>query len=163
MAIADICLKHFPKSTIIWGVSSFIHDNVGQRVFPENFNALSDIRHFLKPDRACVPQIHPKAMRAGHGLWHLDHRLMGYEWQTASILTSCALVKGKIFIPPFNKYNDNTIEICQENGIQLIKYEDGWKSAEYNKFNKDHSLWYLHAWRWKPEIFETWLIGEAQG
>ena len=74
-----------------------------------------------------------------------------------SILVSCALSKSKIFVPPFNKWDKNTESICQEHGIDLIKFEDGWLCAEYNKFDPSHDLWYIHNRAFKPGEFKKWL------
>jgi hypothetical protein len=70
-----------------------------------------------------------------------------------SILTSCSIVDTKIFVPPFNAFNETTEEICRDNGITLVK-PDGWKSIEHNDIDREHEKWYCHAWRWTPEEFE---------
>ena len=74
-----------------------------------------------------------------------------------SILISASLVKSKIFIPPFNKWNKDTDEICKEHGIELIKFEDGWLSMEHNKFNESHDKWYLHAREFTFDNFKNWF------
>ena len=74
-----------------------------------------------------------------------------------SIITSCALAKSSIFVPPFNKWDKNTEEICEENKIELVKFEDGWLCCEYNKYDSNHNLWYLHAREFTLKDFEKWL------
>jgi hypothetical protein len=66
-------------------------------------------------------------------------------------------VKSKIFIPPFNKWNKDTDDICKEHGIELIKFEDGWLSMEHNKFNDIHNKWYLHAREFTFDNFKKWF------
>jgi len=161
--MTNLIYNHFPDCQIIYGVSPLVHDmsafndKNSQRIFPQILNAMSDpLLHFLV-DKAGVPEIGGGATLAGHGLVHLDHRLMGRQAQTMSILISCSLVKASVFIPPFNKWNKKTEEICNKNGIELIKFEDGWLCAEYNEFDPKHELWYIHAREFTYEKFKTWL------
>ena len=79
------------------------------------------------------------------------------EVQEISILISASLVKSKIFIPPFNKWNEDTEDVCYEHGIELIKFEDGWLSMEHNKFFDSHNKWYLHAREFDIENFKKWF------
>lgn len=156
--IASFILERVPDCQILFGVSPLVHNGCGQRVFPEILNAYSDHKKFYSVNQAGIPKdLHPQASLAGHGLFHIDHRLIGYEAQEISILISCSLVGTKTFIPPFNKYNQFTIDICNQNGIKLIKFEDGWKSCEYNKYQKSHDLWYLHAREWTMDKFIKWF------
>jgi len=93
---------------------------------------------------------------ASHGLIHINHSRLSKDAQEMSILTSCSIVDTKIFVPPFNDFNETTEVICKENGITLIK-PDGWKSLEHNEVSRDCDFWYMHAWRWTPEEFERKL------
>ena len=149
--------NRFPGCKIIWAVAPLVFNDCGERIYPEILNAKSDIANLLKVQGCGIPEIHPEVIRAGHGMWHIDHRLMGYEFQAASIISSCALVNGKVFVPPFNKYNNHTIEICKSQGIELIKFEDGWKCMEHEKYEKETKMWYLHARHWTVEKMERWL------
>jgi len=156
--IAGFMLDRVPGCQIIFGISPLVHDHCGQRVFPEMLNAYSDHRKFFAVSRAGIPQnLHPEATLAGHGLIHVDHRLMGYEAQEMSILISCALIGSKKFIPPFNKWNAFTLDICEQNGIELVKFEDGWQSMEFNTYNSSHDLWYLHAREWTMDEILDWF------
>jgi D-lyxose ketol-isomerase len=74
-----------------------------------------------------------------------------------SILVSSSLAKANVFIPPFNKWNADTESICNEHGIELIKFEDGWLCMEYNKFNPFHKKWYLHAREFNLDQFIKWF------
>ena len=79
------------------------------------------------------------------------------EQQEMSILISCSLVKAKVFIPPFNKWNIFTENICKEHDIDLVKFEDGWKCMEYNKYNGEQKLWYLHHREFTLNTFKEWF------
>lgn len=156
--------EKFPDCVVLYGVSPLVHDmsyeknNVEkQRIFPRILNALSDYKNFYRVDIAGLPEFHPKATLAAHGLIHIDHRLLPKSVQEISILISASLVKSKIFIPPFNKWNKDTEEICNENGIELVKFEDGWLSMEHNNFSDIHNKWYLHAREFKYDDFVKWF------
>jgi hypothetical protein len=145
---------------IIWGVSVLTHasEKLTGRVFPESIKALSDFKEFYNVDRCELIETVLDVDFASHGLVHVDHRLLTKEAQEMSILISCSLTKSQMFIPPFNKWNSDTEEVCRENDITLIKYEDGWKSCEHNKFNdEDFQNWYLHPQLWTIQKFKQWL------
>ncbi len=93
------------------------------------------------------------AVIASHGLIHVDHRLMGREAQELSIVASCSLVGAKIFVPPFNKWNRDTASVCDEHGIELVKFEDGWRHVRFNAFDPSHDKYYLHT----HDTTATWL------
>lgn len=140
--------EKFPGCRVIFGLSPLVHINCGERVFPKILNAMSDYRNFYQVDSMGFPglgEMKGQVELAGHGLVHVDHRLLHYAAQEMSIIVSCSLAKSKIFIPPFNKWNPDTDKICKENGIHLVKFEDGWLSMEHNEYKDDHELWYLHA------------------
>jgi hypothetical protein len=161
--MTDHLIKTFPKCDVIWGISPLVHDmsnsngKAKQRIFPEILNAHSDHRLFFNVDKANIPKLRSDIILAGHGLIHVDHRLLTKEQQEMSILISCSLVKAKMFIPPFNKWNIFTDQICKEHGIELIKFEDGWKCMEYNKYNDEQNLWYLHHREFTIDQFENWF------
>ena len=96
-----------------------------------------------------------------HGLWHVDHSMISEELQRASILTSCTYLNTKTFVPPFNKWNDKTAKICADNDIELIRYEDGWKSLEFNDYDEVGKKWYFHAWKLRSAELRKVLKGEA--
>lgn len=95
---------------------------------------------------------------ASHGLLHVDHSKMSLETQELSILTSCNYLNTRIFIPPFNKWDENTKIICDRNDIRLITMHEGWKSLEYNDFNPDHKFWYFHPWKYTFEDLKKCLL-----
>jgi hypothetical protein len=162
--MTDFIFDKFQDCDILWGISPLVHDmsfekdlKQGQRIFPKILNAYSDYRKFYAVDKAGLPEIHYRAKMASHGLIHVDHRLLSREAQEMSILVSSSLAKANIFIPPFNKWNSDTESICDNNNIELIKFEDGWLCMEYNKFNSDHKKWYLHAREFSFDQFIEWF------
>jgi hypothetical protein len=121
-----------------------------QRVFPKILNAYSDHLVFYNVDRIGIPKWLPEISEkfnckiASHGLVHVDHRLMDFGAQELSIITSASLTQSNIFVPPFNKYNTETEKICENNGIKLVKWEDGWKHLGYHQFKIDKNKYYMH-------------------
>lgn len=134
-------------------------DTTGERIYPKIFNAYSDPAKFFTGNKIGIPDLSilPHHSTAGHGLVHVDHRLLSKDAQELSIVTSCALVKADTFVPPFNKYNDDTDVICQKHGIYLVKFEQGWKCMEYEMFNPEITLWYLHAREMSMEKIFNWI------
>lgn len=162
--ISRLILENIPNAKIIYAISplvSNLSDSLEpdrQRVYPKIYNAFSDYRIFYNSDICGIPNnLHQSAILASHGLVHVDHRLLDKPAQEMSILISCSLVKSKIFVPPFNKWNADTELICSENNIKLVKFEDGWKCAEYNDFSLDHKLWYIHHREFSINSFKTWI------
>jgi hypothetical protein len=158
--VTDLLFERFPYCKVIYGVSPLVHKDCGQRVFPKILNAMSDYRNFYKVDKLGIPEMDSRATLAGHGLIHVDHRLLDKSAQEMSILVSCSLVKAKMFIPPFNKWNKLTEEVCRENDIELIKFERGWLSMEHNQNNPYHDLWYLHARDFDVNKVRVWFKDE---
>ncbi len=161
--IATHIKEKIPNSKIIFCVSPLVHDmsdEVGkskERIFPKILNAHSDFTKFYQVDDSGVPLFPDWITRAGHGLVHVDHRLLTKETQELSILASCSLARASIFVPPFNKWNKDTEDICKANNIELIKFEEGWLCCEYNSYNPKHNLWYLHAREFTPKEFKKWI------
>lgn len=161
--MTDYLYESFPFCQVIYGVSPLVHRmetgdyTRDQRIFPEVLNAMSDYRNFFRVELAGIPTLDPRAKRAGHGLVHVDHRLLKKEVQELSILASCSLVGAEMFIPPFNKWNEDTESVCEDNNIELIKFESGWLSMEHNNYNAITNYWYLHAREWTFEKFKEWF------
>lgn len=169
--IVEAILVALPSATILLAVSPLVHDlgaepvNERGRIFPKILNAMSDPRVFYRVDQAGVPfvvrarekTLPPKVQLASHGLLHFDHRLFSRDVQELSILVSCSLVKSRVFVPPFNKYNRDTESVCAEHGIELVKWEDGWRHVGYNSFDLTHGKWYLHAHDATAERVIKWL------
>ena len=150
---------------VMWAVSPLVHNMFdandpvkSQRVFPEVLNAYSDVRHFYEVDAMEIPVIREGVDVAAHGILHLDHRLIHESVQELSILVSCSLLKCKKFVPPFNKWTKSMEIICQQNGIELVKFESGWKSMEFNECNPSHNLWYMHSREWSYKKVIDWHV-----
>jgi hypothetical protein len=165
--MTDYLLEKFPLSQVLWGVSPLVHDmssetgKARERVFPSILNAYSDHRLHFNVDMCGLPELRKDVTIATHGLIHVDHRLLTCDQQEMSILISASLVKSKIFIPPFNKWNEDTADVCFLNKIELVKFEDGWLSMEHNKFNPFHRKWYLHAREFSVDEFKQWFDDAA--
>lgn len=156
--MAEYLFNTFKKCRVIWAISPLTHSQCGARVFPKIWNAHSDYKIHYNLDKVSIPEVKDSRIeKATHGLIHVDHRLLTKEAQEMSILVSASLIDAKIFVPPFNKWNTDTENICKDNGIELIKFEDGWESMEYNKFGKYNRLLYLHAREWTLESFKNWF------
>ena len=164
-SMAKILIEKFPGCEVLFCISPLVHDMSGttgvtrERIFPKIYNAYSDFRKFYNVDICEVPDIIPEVTKASHALIHVDHRLLSREAQEMSILVSCSLAKSKIFVPPFNKWNKDTEEICKEHNIELVKFEDGWLCMEYNDFNKNNYLWYVHSREFELDTFKEWING----
>ncbi len=157
-------LKRFPGCEVMWCVSPMVFDMgedadlvTAQRVYPAILNAHSDHSRFFDVDRVGVPDMPGDVVVASHGLIHVDHRLLTYGEQRMSILTSCSLVKSSIFVPPFNKWNFETEHVCDEYGIELIKFRDGWQGMEHEPWEPECNQWYMHSRYWSVGKLKMWL------
>lgn len=140
---------------IILGFSPLVFDippnEPQERAFPKILNAFSDHRRFFKVSKFGMPDCLRELRRnsnvqiAAHGLVHVDHRLLTKSQQEMSILMCCSMADAKLFVPPFNKWNKKTEKICHANGIELIKFEDGWRHLLYQPFTLTNSMWYFHT------------------
>lgn len=159
MKVADSIAEHLHSlgHRVIYAISPLVHSNCGERVFPKIINAKSSLTRHYSPDSIGIPVIPGFVSVASHGLIHEDHRLLDYAAQELSILVSCSIVGSKIFVPPFNKWNRDTEDICLDNDIYLEKFENGWLSCEHNDFDSNHKYWYLHSRDWTLEKFKEWL------
>lgn len=97
---------------------------------------------------------------ASHGLYHIDHSKVSRETQEMSIVGSCSYLKTDRFVPPFNRYNQDTLDICFDNNIKIIP--EGWKSLEHEEFDPTHKLWYFHSWRWTAAKLKDVLSGSLR-
>jgi len=98
---------------------------------------------------------------ASHGLFHIDHTKVGRETQEMSILSSCNMLKVKTFVPPFNRFNEDTIDICKENDIWLVGLDEKWKSIEHEEFDPSYKYWYFHSWRFNQRSLRKVLSGSS--
>lgn len=165
--------ESFPNSIFLLGVSPLVcdmsehSDKRSERIFPSIFNAHSDHRIFYRVDRCGIPAVvseliktyGSKVVVAGHGLVHVDHRLLTREVQEFSIVTSCSLIGAKTYIPPFNKWNADTAAICKEFDIDLIKFEDGWRHLGYEPINNNSRNYYFHTHDFDMDKFKSVIVG----
>ena len=142
---------------IMFCISPFVAGDDKDRVFPAIWKAYSDPCKFFEVEDMGIPDTPYYAKIASHGLIHIDHRLLHTGAQAMSIVASCSLLNCKTFVPPFNKWNHITEQICASYDIELIKFEDGWLSCEHNKFDPEHEKWYLHHRNFTQEKWNQWL------
>jgi len=146
--------SQYPKTQILLAVSVGVvgvpEISDSERVFPPILNAMSDHRNYFKLSRLGIPDWLPEMIKefdcliGSHGLVHVDHRLLNIEAQTLSILTSTSALGTNVFVPPFNKYNKSTIEICEEHALSLVIWENGWQHLGYQEFKSDGGKYYFH-------------------
>lgn len=157
----------WPGRRILWALSPLVAHPTktpttkSQRVYSKMLATQSDYRAFYKDvDIAHVvtPVPHP-VVRAAHGLIHIDHRVLPAAAQEMSMLVSCSLAGARVFVPPKNMWTDYMELVAAQAGIELVRFEDGWLAAEYNKNPPAaHALWYTHDWAWDSvAAFEAWV------
>ncbi len=138
-----------------------------QRVHPRQLTAMSSLDPYFRGEGCGVPALrktlatNPQIDWAGHGIAHVDHRLLSRQTQELSIVMSCALVRARIFVPPYNKHNADTREICRDNGIELVEFEHGWKHISHNEYDARHERYYLHPYDATHEELTRWFKGQA--
>lgn len=121
-----------------------------ERTFHAILHTESDFRAFYRVERVGIPVLLDQYRKlgveiAGHGMVHVDHRLLSRGAQELSILMSCALLKTTVFIPPFHKWNRKTAEICAEHSITLVKYDRSWRHLLYHPFDHRNPNYYVHT------------------
>ena len=162
-SLAEILHSKFPTADIIYAISPIVFEVEGnevemQRVFPKIFNAYSDYRNFFKAEKIGMPENIPSFVKlANHGLFHVDSRLLTKEQQEMNILAGCSLTKSYTFAPPFSKYNQDTIDICNEHHIVLHRFEQSWKCLEHEVWDIKTDKWYLHPRLWTKEKLTEYL------
>jgi hypothetical protein len=163
-ALAEILHVEAPSAHVQYAISIFCNDvaelapPLDEFVFQPIFKAYSEHYAFYKVDKMGIPAVIPAfVQKTSHGLIHGDHRLLSYGTQELSIVTSCSLLDTNVFAPPFNKYNDDTVRVCMQHGVQLQRFSDGWRSAEHNHFDPNIQRWYLHSREWDEGKLKAWL------
>lgn len=141
------CVTQFSKSTELGSVYP------GLPLKDKPFDYFLDVDEYTGSPYAELSKV------VSHGLWHMDHTKIDSQLKKASIVSSCRLLKTDIFVPPFNRFDDEMDSICQYFGIQLVKSDyEGWRSFEHNKFDPTHELWYFHSWRWDSKTLKDYLL-----
>ena len=133
-----------------------------QHAFPLILMAKSDHRQFFKTDLCSSQKVCRYLREKGvevysHGLVHVDHRLLCKGAQELSIIAAASLLGSRVFVPPFNKWNEDTEEICREEGIGLIKWEDGWQHVMYNRRTVENENYYVHPYDLTPAALRNWM------
>lgn len=121
-----------------------------ERIFPPIWHTESDFRIFYRMQGVGVPPIVTTLRKtgiavAGHGMVHVDHRLLEPAAQELSILMSCSLLECSTFVPPFHKWNKHTEAICAEHNILLVKYDHSWRHLFYHPFDPRTENYYVHT------------------
>lgn len=139
-----------------------------ERVFPSIWHTESDYRVFYRMNGLGIPAFvfaHRKqgVELAGHGMVHVDHRLMPRAAQELSILMSCSLLDSHMFVPPFHKWNRDTEEICTEHVIMLVKYDPTWRHLVYHPFDHRNPNYYVHTHDFEYQSFCARFTPEGLG
>lgn len=158
----DIIHSLFPNAEIISCTTLLGKLNYKGSIYPETPFKDKDVNWFYKVD-SFIKEVHtyPNTQIASHGLMHLDCTKLDYQSQELNIVTSCNYLKTNLFVPPFNRYNEITEDICRKHLITLVK-PDSWKSLEYEPFDIEHQNWYFHSWKMTPEKLRNILSGNAK-
>jgi hypothetical protein len=156
----DVIRRNYPNAKIWSCISMFSKNNFQGSVYPDLPLKDRSRGYFMQCDEYFKEPAIDLGVKASHGLIHLPHDEMNYQEQEISILTTCNILKTKLFVPPFNRFNGNTVDICQKHSIRLVRPDDGWRSLEFEPFNPDHDLWYFHSWRFTPQEFKEKITNE---
>ena len=174
--IYSIILTKFPNAEIWSCINIFGKINPDGMVYPKTKLRINT-RDFYDVDSVFdfrqLPSLHTPV---SHGLFHFNHSILTYETQRFSILSSCHLLNTKLFIPPFNEWNEKTEKICRIGNIQLIgdsaynnlvresrneiplKTDTGtWINIDRNPIDKEHNNYCFHSWKFTPESFKKVL------
>ncbi len=136
----------FPNANIWSCITLFAGANFKGSVYGELPLKEKDVNWFYQNANLFMKEYrHPLYKVASHGMYHLDHSKLSKDAQEMSIIGSCSFLKTNVFVPPFNKFNQDTLDICFDNHITIKT--DEWKSLEFNDFDSSHRLWYFHSWR----------------
>lgn len=136
-----------PGCRVMMAVSPCVFKSNDERVFPSMLHREPDFRMFYKSNALGVPyeMVAMADVVAAHGMAHVDHRLLERSAQEMSIVMSCSLVGSRIFVPPFHKYDVDTIAVCEEFGIELARLHDGMSHLKFNKVGAcDYYYFHTH-------------------
>lgn len=153
-------LHYCPGSTIMLAVSPITFNMEYQKGVNKErmnegvLNVCSDHRVFFKGGQLELPDLSEFDDWTGvkivsHGFIHVDHRLLGKELQEWNILQSCNIIcpEEPIFVPPYHKWNTDTLSICLENRIELVKVGQNWNHLGYNKVKSSAmGKYYFHTY-----------------
>lgn len=149
--------RTFPESKIISGITLFGLWNNKEAIYPDLPLKNKTNKYLYKTNRIMTRHSHVIGELASHGLFHVKHSSLHKDAQEMSIVGSCNFLNTDKFIAPFNDYNQDTIDVCVENKIELITKLHTWKCMEYNEFDPSHKYWYFHSWRWTVKKLREYL------
>lgn len=169
--LVEIVSQFAPDVQIILAISPIVFSQEQlpgfgnyERVHPPRLTAMSALAPYYRGESCGIPQDirsnyegDDRIRFAGHGIAHVDHRLLSADAQELSILMSCALAGDSIFVPPYNHWNQYTEYICKQNEIELIKFEDGWQHCLHHFWTRIYERWYLHPYDLTPEKLTEWF------
>lgn len=144
----NVIKSFYPNASIIPCVTLFSRYNNKGSVYKDVPFKDRETNWFYNVDKFMLEYEYiTKENIASHGLFHVNHAKLSKDAQSMSILGSCNFLKTKLFCAPFNAYNQDTIDICLSNSINLINMTYPWKSLEHEDFDPNHGFWYFHSWR----------------
>jgi hypothetical protein len=159
-SIYGVIHEIFPNAEIWSGITLFAGRNNRKSVYGDLPLKTKETNWFYKnADSFMYDYRHPMYKVASHGLYHVDHSKISKDAQEMSILGSCSYLDSKIFIPPFNKFNQDTVDVCFDNDIKFDPH--GWRSLEHATFDASHKKWYFHSWRFTADKLRDLLIGNV--
>ncbi len=174
-AIIRAIRETLPKADVMLAVSPLVHDLTGapvadrERPFPRMLSPMSDHRVYYKVRRAIdrsnfdlSSPLYKDVIIASHGLIHVDHRLLPRRVQEMSVAVSCSLLDARIFVPPFNHWNDDTDWACAQHGVRLVRFEEGWRHVQFNEFDLECQSYYLHTHDTGADWLREWLRKKMQ-
>ncbi len=150
-----------PEAKIISGITLFGVWNNKEAVYPDLPLKTKTNKYLYDTNRIMTRYSHVIGEVASHGMFHLKHSELHRDAQEMSIVGSCRFLKTDKFIAPFNDYNQDTIDVCVENKIELTTKAYNWKSIEHNKFDSSHKYWYGHSWRWSVKQLREYLYADV--
>lgn len=154
MEMYDIILKAVPNAEI-WTVWSVINRKLAtSNLYPDGDLPIKEkpLDYFYRTaNQMGLPLEGGRYGKiCSHGMLHICHKDMPIELQEMSIVTSCFLLRTKVFVPPFSESDKNTEIVCNKFGIELVKREE-WMPLDYKDFDPSHKKWYFHSWRYTPD------------
>ena len=159
-ALYQVIRDLHPSAKILSGVTLFGKHNREGYIYPGVPFKHNEIPWFYNVNKMMkVTQYIPGEI-ASHGLFHVDHTKVHRDAQEMSIVSSCNFLRCDKFIPPFNKFNEETIEICRDNKIELI-CNDAWRSLDFQPFDPEYDKWYFHSWKFNPKSLKQKLLQQS--
>lgn len=153
----DCINRAIPSSKIISGITLFGKYNDKESVYPDLPLKDKSLKYLYDTNRILHRHSYVVGEIASHGMFHVKHSQLSKDAQMMSIVGSCRFLGTDTFIAPFNDYNEDTIDVCVENKIELLTKMYDWKSFEHNEFDSRHKFWYFHSWKWSLKSLREYL------